>query len=519
MSGLEPHTAYAFRVRALNAVGSSLSEAESFRTTPAPPSAPQHLQLLGATPSALSLGWQPPAAEHGAAVSGYQVECARLGGRSTSVPPGAWKQAYQGPERQAQVGSDDGSREGVGQGAGRAGGAWWLCACCCVHASSHAAFCAGPAAGARPSGGEPLPGARARRQRVRLGPLVRAAALLHRARRARGPGAALGQGGGHQREGGLGCARGQRRARERVRPRSGGARGPLGARLPRRGHPAPRAAAAGQQHLPAARAGGERRCSGRRGLCVALAAAGACCRACCAIDLGAHVASPVPFPPRCTYPSPTSPFLCRAVGAGPWSPEVSVQTSKAPPPPPPSVAAEPSSSSSLEVRWEAAQPGPQQAAVISYEVEAAPGPVRATCPARSASAALAGLQPGGRYSVRVRAVGADGAGHGEWGAPVRVELPQPRPEERSAAAVAVAAEGGAVEAPSKAHKARNRGGGQQQPRATAVVKAAVGKGPPKRGFAAVDAKVKRKVGVGLHGILFLVLLIVLVGGGLLLHYS
>ena len=37
MSGLEPHTLYALRVRALNSVGASVSEAQRFRTAPAPP--------------------------------------------------------------------------------------------------------------------------------------------------------------------------------------------------------------------------------------------------------------------------------------------------------------------------------------------------------------------------------------------------------------------------------------------------------------------------------------------------
>lgn len=103
VSGLRPHTAFTFRVRALNAAGSSVSDPETFRTAPAPPSCPERLQLRGAMAGAVEVGWAPPAQEHGAAVAGYQLECGRPS-RGASVAAGAWKLAYQGPALHAQVG-------------------------------------------------------------------------------------------------------------------------------------------------------------------------------------------------------------------------------------------------------------------------------------------------------------------------------------------------------------------------------------------------------------------------------
>lgn len=102
VSGLEPYTSYTFRVRAVNAVGSSLSEAYAFQTAPAAPSVPQGLRLQHASPAALSVAWQPPLADHGSPVSGYQLEWAR-GGRPAGLPAGAWRQAYQGTATQAQI--------------------------------------------------------------------------------------------------------------------------------------------------------------------------------------------------------------------------------------------------------------------------------------------------------------------------------------------------------------------------------------------------------------------------------
>jgi hypothetical protein len=101
VSGLEAHTEYTFRVRAINSVGSSTSEAETFRTAPAPPSSPAAVQQQDCTPSSLLISWLPPRTDHGAGVSGYQLESAR--GSRTGSASHAWRLAYQGADTQAKV--------------------------------------------------------------------------------------------------------------------------------------------------------------------------------------------------------------------------------------------------------------------------------------------------------------------------------------------------------------------------------------------------------------------------------
>lgn len=181
------------------------------------------------------------------------------------------------------------------------------------------------------------------------------------------------------------------------------------------------------------------------------------------------------------------------MGAGPFSQPITVQTSRAPPSPPTDVDARPApgSSSSIEVSWAAPRQGAQQAACISYEVEAqaagegrGAAPHRQSCPARGTEAVLAGLKPGQRYAVKVRGVGAEGAGHGDWSEPAQVALPAPSPEEAAAAAAEAkaaraAAAAAAAQPASKAHKRREREAGGQQ-RSGAAAKTATAKVPPKR---------------------------------------
>ena len=149
---------------------------------------------------------------------------------------------------------------------------------------------------------------------------------------------------------------------------------------------------------------------------------------------------------------------------------------------------------SVAVSWVPAVQGPEQAACVSYEVEASAGkdaPVRHAFPARAQGGTLSGLRPGRTYSVRVRAAGADSAGHGEWSEAASVKLPPAKPSTAAAAAAAAAAQETAA---SKPHKRRGGGGGQTAPRVAAVTKTTTARGPPKRGFAAVDAWFKRKAG-------------------------
>lgn len=167
-----------------------------------------------------------------------------------------------------------------------------------------------------------------------------------------------------------------------------------------------------------------------------------------------------------------------------------MRTSKAPPLPPSAVcarAADSGSATSIEVSWQAPQQGAAEAACISFQVEAAPSPLKLTCGGRATQAVLTGLQPGATYAVRVRGVGADGAGHGPWSEPVAVSLRAPSPPP---AAPPVSQPRGEAAPPSGAGEAASRGvkrrgerngGGQQTRSLTAVVKTAVAKAPRKRG--------------------------------------
>lgn len=233
--------------------------------------------------------------------------------------------------------------------------------------------------------------------------------------------------------------------------------------------------------------------------------------------------------PRC----PCVPAPCLAVGPGPYSQEVSVQTSRAPPSPPSSVAAtlvasaaaavaDSGSSSTggsfegarLQLSWVPAEQAPEQAAVLAYEVEAAPvggggaaGPLRQTCSSCACSGTITGLHPGATYTVRVRAVGADNSGHSEW---VRVRegkedrrfrVPGPPPPQRAnSAAASEGAGGGAVGGKPQKRRGGSGGGGEPKaPRAVAVTKTVAARAPPKKGWAAVEAWLRRKSGLGVYG--------------------
>ena len=87
----------------------------------------------------------------------------------------------------------------------------------------------------------------------------------------------------------------------------------------------------------------------------------------------------------------------------------------------------------VSVTWEPSVSAAHQADPTGYEVEAVPtsrgadgnlhkGTVRQACSARTQEVAV-GLIAGCAYSVRVRAVGAEGAGHGDWSAASLVALP------------------------------------------------------------------------------------------------
>jgi hypothetical protein len=142
-----------------------------------------------------------------------------------------------------------------------------------------------------------------------------------------------------------------------------------------------------------------------------------------------------------------------------------------------------SSSSGITVSWEAAQQKPQQAAAVSYQIEASgPSLVRHTCSARCSTAAVGGLQGAATYAVRVRSVGADGAGHGAWSPAASIEMPQQRAEDatRSSVAGAAAAAAAADRSSSRLQRRQEPRAGMQQPRTATVVKTVAAKGAPKK---------------------------------------
>lgn len=143
---------------------------------------------------------------------------------------------------------------------------------------------------------------------------------------------------------------------------------------------------------------------------------------------------------RVTQLQPGSTFSFRvaavnAVGQGPWSDVETVCTALRPPPPPATITthvidgSDSSSALKLIVAWSPAQVGPKQAEAVGYEVEVLPlngggtgNAVKQTV-AKATTATLQGLQPGCSYQVKLRSVGAEGAGHSHWSDGVTVVLP------------------------------------------------------------------------------------------------
>ena len=134
-----------------------------------------------------------------------------------------------------------------------------------------------------------------------------------------------------------------------------------------------------------------------------------------------------------------------AVGAGPWSPITLVTTSKMAPLEPTDVQAmvETGACGALLIRWTPPVEEPTRAICTSYEIECISmarhrvagekttsgrggdgkqAVIKQTCSGKVSQAKITGLKVGGEWNVRLRGIGADGAGHGEWSIPLTVAV-------------------------------------------------------------------------------------------------
>lgn len=133
-----------------------------------------------------------------------------------------------------------------------------------------------------------------------------------------------------------------------------------------------------------------------------------------------------------------------AVGAGPWSAVTLVTTSKMAPLEPTDVQTSVEScAGAVLVRWIPPVEEATRAGCTSYEIECIsvakqrpagekfasgrggdgkPAVIKHTCSGKVAQSKVTGLKVGGEWSIRIRGIGADGAGHGEWSVPITVAV-------------------------------------------------------------------------------------------------
>lgn len=120
-----------------------------------------------------------------------------------------------------------------------------------------------------------------------------------------------------------------------------------------------------------------------------------------------------------------------SAGIGEFSEPESVLTALLPPGPPQNLSVEvvPLSSeySVLHARWELSEASSSTADAIGYEVAVVPDGVLASAIKQTVGRVLEcqfnNMAPGTSFSVRMRAVGADGTGHSAWSDPVLVQTP------------------------------------------------------------------------------------------------
>jgi hypothetical protein len=106
VTDLNPNCEYIFRMRAFNSVGASpWSGFISAVTAAAAPSAPQHLHCSQALETKLALTWESPVYEYGAAVTIYQLEVAPAfrGGGQRANDKASWRSVFKGNSLQHLV--------------------------------------------------------------------------------------------------------------------------------------------------------------------------------------------------------------------------------------------------------------------------------------------------------------------------------------------------------------------------------------------------------------------------------
>lgn len=101
---LTPHTAYFFRLKACNSVGEGAwSPVVKSITEPVPPTPPQQLKALQLGKTSVNLSWSPPADDFGVPVSKYDVEIGK--GRTTPMSSSSlgWRSVYQGSDAHCEI--------------------------------------------------------------------------------------------------------------------------------------------------------------------------------------------------------------------------------------------------------------------------------------------------------------------------------------------------------------------------------------------------------------------------------
>lgn len=434
---LLPSSRYLLRAAAINQVGiSAWSPSVQLTTAPAAPAPPQQVRCEAASSSELSVSWEQPPTDHGSAVQGYLVELAPAPGSSGAA-------AGRG------AGGAGGGKRG---GGGEAAGPWQQAA------KVAAGTCSCSLSGL-------LPG-RAYQVRVRAWNACgqSQASQLASATTLPAPPSAPSK---------LGTAQ---RAATFVKLKWDAPAEENGALV--EGYVVQVASASGSSE------GGARSSGSGAG------SAGGAAAAASSSEAGGLMWREVYAGPAETARAgdlePATKYWFRvaaanAAGQGVFSAPEAFTTMLAPPGPPSGLQAEgvpegaegPAAAQVLvQLSWQAPEPQAGTALPATYELRAVPqppgpssGPEVKVPVGKQREAVLDRKQlPGTQYQVSVRAVGAEGAGHGAWSEAVEVVLPPLPKEEGVEAGAGSAAQGagaGAVQGQAGAAKQRKQGRNRQ----------------------------------------------------------